>query len=283
VSIDPQHDSALSPPDDAHRFGFGENWLTYAAGADERSVAQAEQALTGLLGLHDLRSKRFLDAGCGSGIFSLAARRLGAVVYSFDFDPMSVQCTEALKQQYRPDDREWTIERGSVLDEQYLGSLGQFDIVYSWGVLHHTGAMWQAVDNIVRLVGRGGMLCIALYNDQGIQSRIWTTVKKTYNRLPPRWRFVVFVPALVRLWLPTLIKDALRGRPFHSWRAYGSVRGMSPLVDARDWVGGYPFEVANPQEVVAFCRRRGLVLTKSIMRSGIGCNEFVFKPDSTGQ
>jgi 2-polyprenyl-3-methyl-5-hydroxy-6-metoxy-1,4-benzoquinol methylase len=68
---------------------------------------------------------------------------LGAKVYSFDFDSNSVECTQILKNKYHIENNSWRVDEGSVLDLDYLTKLGKFDIVYSWGVLHHTGKMWK--------------------------------------------------------------------------------------------------------------------------------------------
>lgn len=270
--------------DKGERFEFGANWAQFLNVLNDERIELAEQSLRTMLGVTDLEGKRFLDVGSGSGLFSLVARRLGATVHSFDYDPQSVACTSELKRRYFPDDPDWVIEQGSVLDKDYLQTLGQWDIVYSWGVLHHTGAMWQALENVIPSVHQRGTLFIAIYNHQRVMTPVWTWVKRTYNRLPLGLRWLVLGPALIRLWGPRTVYDLLRGKPFYTWRHYAehSSRGMSAWRDVVDWVGGYPFEVAKPEEVFRFYLDRGFVLRNMVTcGGGLGCNEFVFARAST--
>ncbi|HVO67338.1 MAG TPA: class I SAM-dependent methyltransferase, partial [Syntrophales bacterium] len=162
------------------RFEFGKNWEQFLKVLDEIRIVEAEKSLKEMLEMEDLKNKRFLDVGSGSGLFSLAARRLGARVHSFDFDPCSVACTMELKKRYQPEDENWSIEQGNILDVNYLNSLGPFDIVYAWGVLHHTGNMWGALENLIPLVADSGKLFISIYNDQGVLSLFWKALKKFY-------------------------------------------------------------------------------------------------------
>lgn len=260
------------------RFAFGKNWRDFLGVLTNARVAAAKASIEALPVAGGIAGKRMLDAGSGSGLFSLAARQLGATVHSFDLDPDSVACTAELRRRLRPDDAGWAVESGSVLDTAYLARLGVFEVVYSWGVLHHTGDMWQAVGNISRLVAPGGLLVIAIYNDQGRASRRWAWVKRTYNRLPPPLRFLVVWPAFIRLWGPTLVRDLSRGTPLATWRHRVQERGMSPWHDVVDWVGGWPFEVAKPEQVFDFCRSRGFALERmTTCGGGLGCNEFVFR------
>lgn len=161
-----------------HRFKFGKNWSHFLNCMSEHRIEEAIQSLTQKLGMTQLAGKIFLDIGSGSGLFSLAAHRLGAQVFSFDYDAESVACTRYLKETYGQSDLAWDVERGSILDEHFLNTLPKGDIVYSWGVLHHTGNMHCAFERIIPLVKTQGKLFISIYNDQGWRSRMWRRIKK---------------------------------------------------------------------------------------------------------
>jgi len=263
------------------RFAFGRNWRRFLDGLGEEQIREAERSLAGMLEVRTLDGLSFLDAGSGSGLFSLAARRLGATVHSFDFDPDAVACAAALKARNFPDDADWKVEQGSVLDPAYLSSLGNFDLVYSWGVLHHTGRLWEALELIAARVKPGGTLFIALYNDQGPLSRAWGMLKRTYVLHPvlhPVLRPLLLAVCFTGLWGPRLLIDLLRLRPLTTWRGYVRHRGMSPWTDVVDWAGGSPFEVASPDAVVDFLVPRGFSLRRIRTVGGrLGNNQFVFR------
>jgi 2-polyprenyl-6-hydroxyphenyl methylase/3-demethylubiquinone-9 3-methyltransferase len=264
------------------RFEFGENWARFLDVLDEERIAEAERSLREMLGLETLAGRRFLDIGSGSGLFSLAARRLGAErVHSFDFDPQCVACTRELRRRYFEGDPSWTIEAGSILDEEFVAALGRWDVVYSWGVLHHTGGMWRALEIAQATVAEGALLFISIYNDQGERSTLWRAVKRTYNRLPAGLRPVFTAAVMGPRLLLGFGKAAAFGRPMsyvRQWTQYKRSRGMSRWHDIVDWIGGYPFEVAKPEQVLEFLLARGFQLERLVTcAGGTGCNQYVFR------
>ncbi len=257
----------LTVAPEATRFGFGENWRSFLSELDDARIAEAERALQWLLATERMDGVGFLDIGSGSGLSSLAARRLGAAVHSFDYDRQSVECTGVLRDRFFPGDSAWIVERGSILNRDYLDRLGKFDVVYSWGVLHHTGAMHESLANAARLVAPGGLLIFALYRKTRL-CWFWTLEKRWHCRASAGAQAVcrsVYV-ALMRL------AFAASGRSFKAYvSAYRGNRGMSYIHDVHDWLGGYPCESIGPAEVVQEMDRLGLTPVRSkVQRSSIG-------------
>jgi 2-polyprenyl-3-methyl-5-hydroxy-6-metoxy-1,4-benzoquinol methylase len=264
-------------------FSFGRNWQTFLEGFDDERVKIAEASLIDFLGMPDLRGNSFLDVGCGSGLFSYAAFSLGAQrIVSFDLDPFSVECCKYLRARVN-NPAHWEVCEGSVLDRGFLSGLGTFDIVYSWGVLHHTGHMWDAIEQSAALVNPGGHYYIAIYNKilarNGSTSWIhpfWLKVKTIYNTYPALGTYIL-EPLAMTAYLAIVV--ARGENPIAHIRNYKSHRGMSWRTDATDWLGGYPYEFATVEEVFKFIKGKfpdfNLVNVK--VTSGRGLNWYLFK------
>lgn len=269
-------------------YEFGKNWTRFLRVLNDKRIEIADQSLKDFLHKDELNGLKFLDVGCGSGLFSLSAKRLGATVYSFDYDILSVNCCKELKKRYLPPHHhpssmsdstkdEWIIEQGSVLDSEYMTQFRDYDIVYSWGVLHHTGNMELAFDNVAQAVKQGGLLFIAIYNDQGKKSVRWRKIKKLYSNSSKIVRFFIASLYIIRHWIPVILKDTVfKLNPFRSFINYKKNRGMSMLYDLYDWLGGYPFEVASCGAILDKFREKGFELIRLKDVNYSGCNEFLF-------
>jgi 2-polyprenyl-3-methyl-5-hydroxy-6-metoxy-1,4-benzoquinol methylase len=270
-------DSAVSEIDAGNRFQFGKNWASFLKTLNQAKIDVALKSIVDLFGEESLRGKTFLDIGCGSGLFSLCAYQLGARVVSIDFDPQSVNCANHLKSIYAKDPERWAVIQGSALDITFMESLGTFDYVYSYGVLHHTGNMWGAINNSMERVKPEGNFFISIYNDQGKYSRRWLKVKKLYNKSPWLFKQIMMGWYIIRFTGIGTVKEIILLRPFKEWREYKRNRGMSKIHNIRDWIGGLPFEVSTPEKIIFHFLDRGWKLRHFVSSNGIGLNDFVFE------
>jgi SAM-dependent methyltransferase len=252
------------------RFKFGENWASFSRHLDDAKVAEAEQSLKNLFGVDTFIGKSFLDIGCGSGLFSIAAARLGAQkVLGIDIDMVSVQTSRENAEHWLSGQGDVSFVHGSALDASQMDQLGTFDIVYSWGVLHHTGNMERSIENTIKRVNAGGWLMVAIYNRHS-SSAGWKAVKWLYNRsnrFGQKLLIWIFTPVIfVAKWVATG-ENPLKVR-----------RGMDFMHNVIDWVGGYPYEYASISEMATILRNFGFEVLKTIPATvPTGCNEFVCK------
>lgn len=261
-------------------FSFGKNWQSFLKTLNDSKIEEAKRSLLEFLGGADkISGKTFIDIGCGSGLFSLAAVKLGASkVVSVDVDDFSVACAEYLKDRYAKD-ANWEIKKGSALDENFVRSLDQFDIVYSWGVLHHTGNMYEAFKNVINLIKSGGCFYLAIYNKntkckiEGT-SEFWLKVKKFYNKsnfLVKKIMEIIYSTYYIVGLAANLIN------PISYIKNYQTTRGMSFFTDIKDWLGGYPYEYASIQEIKNYFKKYNFSCGKNTEVRSIGCNEYLFK------
>jgi 2-polyprenyl-6-hydroxyphenyl methylase/3-demethylubiquinone-9 3-methyltransferase len=266
---------------DETRYEFGANWQSFVQNAlNEERIANAVTSLKEFLGLEDLRGRSFLDIGSGSGLFSLAAHLLGAArVTSFDYDPNSVASGRALKQRFAIPDERWTLQRGSVLDPAFMATLAPADVVYSWGVLHHTGRMWDAIDAASAQVLPGGWFGISIYNRVDRfpdSSRMWWHIKRRYARSSGPVRRIMEAAYIGNFAFNRLVTLRNPLTPILDREGEGR-RGMEFLHDVRDWLGGFPYEYATSGEVFDHVHRRtGYQLERLVTWEGNACNEFLF-------
>lgn len=273
----------MNPPDllsaQSH-FAFGKNWLDYARKIDEPKIAQAVADLQRLSGRERLDGLSFLDIGCGSGLHALAAIRMGATrVLGVDIDADSVAASRDTLARFAPD-ADARFEVVSVFD-MTAQTHGGFDLVYSWGVLHHTGDMYRALAAAANLVRPEGMFMVALYR-KTLFCGMWRAIKRWYASAMPaaQQRAMRAYTGLRRL---TFV---LRGRSLDEYiRDYGKSRGMDYYNDVHDWMGGYPYESISPQDCRTFFARQGFRLEREFVHAslrhrlglfGSGCDEYTF-------
>lgn len=259
-------------------YEFGANWKDYLKNLDEAAIAQATKDFAVLVPEELVRGKSVVDIGSGSGLHSLAAIRLGAKsVLAIDIDRDSVEATTSTLEKHA-EGAEFRVIRKSILDTG-PDELGKFDLVYSWGVLHHTGAMWEAIDAASRHVADGGRFALAIYRKTPlcwawrIEKRIFTNAGETARSII---RSIYTRAYILRL--------KLIGRsPNHHIDDYSSVRGMNFYNDIEDWLGGFPYESATEDEIEAFLKPRGFALEyvkrlkPGLGLFGTGCAEFRFR------
>ncbi|AGB45206.1 putative RNA methylase [Mesorhizobium australicum WSM2073] len=257
------------------RYDFGRNWSALAARFEDEHLDRACADLRRLLG--DLEGKTFLDIGCGSGLHSAAALRLGAAkVDAIDYDTECVETTKAVLSRFAPE-AQWSVKRADVLDKASLPT-ATYDVVYSWGVLHHTGDMWGAISNAAGLVGHGGKFAIAIYLKTPLCG-LWTVEKRLYSS--HRWLRppvkAVFVTAHL------LARTLRHGDTIAFVKNYRARRGMEFLADVDDWLGGYPYQSTSAEELetslkkLGFSTKRRFNVVPGFGLFGTGCGEWCFK------
>ncbi|MBI3668690.1 MAG: class I SAM-dependent methyltransferase [Acidobacteria bacterium] len=257
-------------------FSFGENWAQYARKIDERRIEEAEKSLVRLVGREAIQGRTFLDIGCGSGLFSVAALRLGCQrLLAVDLDPRCVETTRGMLQFHAARAR-WECRCVSVF-ELDPANVGTFDVVYSWGVLHHTGAMHKAIGVASKLVASGGLLALGLYGKTPFCG-LWRIEKRIYSRAAG-WVQTAIRGAYLSLFR---LRLALKGESFRKHREnYYQQRGMDLYHDMHDWLGGYPYESISPREAVRYLRELGFEPVRSFVYPcigllGAGCDEYCF-------
>ena len=260
------------------KFSFGKNWNVFLQSLTDEKVNNAVKSLCNFLSVENLKSKTFIDIGCGSGLFSYAAYLLGAEkIVSIDVDPFSTECCHFLHRKAN-NPANWDIYDGSVLDKNFLNRFPTFDIVYSWGVLHHTGNMVEAIKNSASLTKLNGHYYIAIYNRKAglFGSDYWIKVKQFYNHSPKIIKLILEYAYMFKFFIAKLCRFK---NPIKAIQGYYSKRGMYWRTDITDWLGGYPYEFGTPEEILKIVDKNshGFQLIKLEANTELGCSSFLFK------
>lgn len=117
--------------------------------------------------------------------------------------------------------------------------------------------MWAALNDISENVKHVGLLFIMICLDRGWKSHAWRVVKNTYcsswlGRLGMQSTFIPYYIARGAAEDLNRLKN-----PFNRYREYKNNRGMSKYHDWIDRLGGYPYEVANADQLKSFYEERG--------------------------
>ncbi|NQV31561.1 MAG: class I SAM-dependent methyltransferase [Phycisphaeraceae bacterium] len=259
---------------DTVSFSFGENWKDYLTTVSEEDITCSKRDIQEWLGTDFVAEKEIIDIGSGSGIHSLSFYMLGAkTLDSFDYDEHSVEATKTLWTQSKSP-KHWRVSHGSILDDDYVMSLKKYDLVYSWGVLHHTGSMWKALENAFGRVKPGGKIWISLYT-KGPHYAEDLALKRKYNMASSCGKQWMVKIRIIR----KMFSRLFRFKNPLAWNKNRG-RGMNVYHDIVDWLGGLPYEVASPDEVLAFGRKQGFVLEKIKVKREGGCSIYLFSlPD----
>jgi SAM-dependent methyltransferase len=256
-------------------FNFGSNWKNYSKYAlSGKKIETAKLHFDKLFENIDLNEKSFLDIGFGQGLSLLIATEKNANTVGCDINPL---CSEVLlfnMKMFNNNLNEIPVVIGSINDETTVENIlklndgNLFDIVHSWGVLHHTGNMWKAIEKSKNLVTKNGIFVIAIYNKH-FTAKFWHLIKKVYNS--SGW----FIKNLMLAgYLPLIFIRYL----LYFQNPMKLPRGMNIYYDAIDWLGGYPYQYASIDEILDYMNQNGFTQVRIVKTSGFtGCNEFVFK------
>jgi 2-polyprenyl-6-hydroxyphenyl methylase/3-demethylubiquinone-9 3-methyltransferase len=263
----------------SRHYSFGKNWLEYSQSINSIHVDHVTSDLSRLLNLKDLTQKSVLDIGCGSGVHDVGFYQLGCRnLTAIDYDQDCITATNQTLEKFCPGSG-YKILQGDILSSK-TQSLGKFDIVYSWGVLHHTGNLLEAICKASTLVAREGHLAIALYR-KTLMCGFWKAEKRLYSRLPRIFQrfleliYISFFSIALLFTQKTSITNYIE--------SYSSKRGMNFFADVKDWLGGYPYESISPHELRKLMSSLGFRQVYSLegnSRIGIfgsGCDEFLFQ------
>jgi SAM-dependent methyltransferase len=180
----------------------------------------------------EISGRPVLDGGCGNGRWAYGFERLGCEIHGFDASPNGIE--------YARQHVKGRFDVANILDGESLLRLytkNSFDIVWCWGVLHHTGDPERAFQNIAQFVKPGGTMHIYVYGKKSISNRL---LRFIFNRFGFKTRVTL-----------ARILSAINHSSVHS-----NFDGLSPPLasehdeeQVRDWFhnAGFTFKRVYPK------------------------------------
>jgi ubiquinone/menaquinone biosynthesis C-methylase UbiE len=149
----------------------------------ERFRYASQPFMNSLVGFDEFRGKKLLEVGCGLGPDLLQFARGGAVVTGIDLTPRSIELVQ----------RRFALHQlpveALVADAEHLPFADDsFDVVYSFGVLHHTPNTQQAVEEVHRVLRRGGSAIIMLYHKNSLHYALGAPLHALHQLSGLRWK-----------------------------------------------------------------------------------------------
>jgi len=256
------------------KFSFGKNWQNFNKNITNKNINNSIKYFKNFTKFVNLKNKTFIDVGCGSGINSLLAIKLNAKkVLSIDIDENSVSACKLLRKKYKISNKNWIIKQVSILDTSKIKKLGKFDFIYSWGVLHHTGDMNKAFDNLFLLAKKKSYIYVSIYNKY-LTSNTWKIIKYFYASSNN------FIKKIMEKIYITIYYIGLNLNKYsikEYKKSFVLKRGMSFRHDIIDWLGGYPYEYLSFEDLSAIFFKKGYSILSFKKSNGVGCNEIFVK------
>ncbi len=213
----------------------------------------------------EVKGKTVLDAGCGTGVFSIIFARNGAAkVTGIDISPGSLGTARGLKEKFGLANAEF--QQQDMLHLSFRDA--SFDIVWAWGTVHHTTDPLGAITELIRVLKPGGSLFLAIYKQTSV-TWIHEIIRKTMIRTP-RWSWNVLAKAGAFMLTPVV---------FLFKRRQKSRKGekLSELI--LDWYFVPIRHYYTPEEIRVFLERKKFRIEKYLAHSGRfnSSSNFIYK------
>jgi len=202
----------------------------------------------------EVRGRTVLDAGCGTGIFSIIFANKGAAkVMGIDISPGSLMTAESLRKKFNLQNVEF--QKQDMLELPFGDET--FDIIWAWGTVHHTTAPFKAISELVRVLKRGGSFLLAVYRKTRL-TLVHEIIRKTLIKTPRRsWTALSRILAFFLAPVVFLFKKREKSRKGEK---------LSELI--LDWYFVPIRHYYTPEEMKIFLKGKGLVEEKFLPASG---------------